>query len=336
MKCNTSTAQFVTMQESCKLEMQNTCETKLFLPCNPTPAQWVAAAQKVTPVIQNDIELANALQRLGKGQLDYVVITNVPIDSTLCDPPENGMRPVSKLMPTSEITALGLMQAAGLTPLSYREEKGDQLVHEVAPSPHLAHTKSNAGKVELGMHSDNSILEAAFRPEFLLLLALINDAATGTRIAPALEAFMQLSPRHQELLTGANYRVQTPDSFDKAFNNKKILSEFRPIITFDDAGGIKAAGNLYAVAPKNKAARIALEAFNEALIDVSREIILHPGMALIFNNEKVFHGRGEIKTGKRWLQRVFGKIDLTALRNATQSTPMDYIFSVRQLICNFK
>lgn len=68
------------------------------------------------------------------------------------------------------------------------------------------------------------------------------------------------------------------------------------------------------------------------LPEVTRPIVIRPGEALLFNNQRVLHGRPAIQRGERWLQRLYSRRCLRALREATGTGPDSTIFSVSQLI----
>ena len=322
----------IQLQDQTKKDFTDFVEKGIMVPSNALPQQLVEISKKAAPILARDTFLAEAMKALAAGDLEYIIVNNMPIDRHMCKPPLNGQRPANKYSWTSELGLLALLDIGGISPLSYKEEKGEELVHQVAPSPSQENTRSNSGRIKLGMHSDNSILNAEHRPDFLALLALINEPETPTEIASVQKASALLSSKHQRLLQQPLYRLKTPDSFDKAFGNRKIVSEYRPIVGRDAKGSLYAAGNLYAVESKDASAELALAAFGEALEDVSESIVLQTGMAIVFNNGKVFHSRGTIKPGDRYLQRVFGKTNLHDIRVATDTTANDYIFSIKPLL----
>lgn len=330
--CNIQCSACITLQEDVRQEFQNLCESTLVLPVNPAPFELVEASKVTADILAKDEDIVKAAREFASGKSEYLLCRNMPIDSRLPMAPKNGERPKDKLYWTSEMLLLSLLRVGGMAPLSYFEEKGDELIHQIAPVLNSEHTLSNGGKVKLGMHTDDSFLHKDVRPEFLALLCLINQPCTPTDIASVRQAYELLSAKHQQLLMQPLFRVKTPDSFDKGLGNRKILSELRPIVSLDDTGSLCAAGNLYAVECKDQSAQIALLAFGEALEDVSKSIVLQPGNLLIFNNAKVFHSRGQIREGDRYLQRVFGRVDLDVIRKETNATKDEYIFSVKDLL----
>lgn len=263
------------------------------------------------------------------GGASFVAMKNLLIDEPLPEPPTDGKRPQDKGW-VSEATLFSILHMAGLVPCSYIQEKAGALVHEVTPVPGLEETQSNAGVKAFDFHTDNSILKPEYRPEFLTLLGLINEHEIPTFIAPIDWAFAELSSRHQQELMKPLYRVESPDSFH-IFGGKVLRSELRPLVTRNADGDLEIAGNLYAVTTREPQAQVALDSLRSVLPEIAESVVLTPGTAVIFSNSRVLHGRAAISGGKRWLQRCFGRKDLTALRQATGNYTT-YSFDIQQLI----
>lgn len=263
------------------------------------------------------------------GGVSFIVMENLPIDNPLPETPKDGKRPDGKSW-VSEATLFAIQRIAGLQPLSYLQEKGGVLVHEISPMPGLEQSLSNSGVAALGFHTDDSILKPEYRPEFLTLLGLINERHTPTFIAPIDWAFAELSSRHQRELMKPKYRVESPESFH-IFGGKVLRSELRPLVTRNADGDLEIAGNLYAVTTREPQAQVALDSLRAVLPEIAESVVLTPGTAVIFNNSRVLHGRAAITGGKRWLQRCFGRKDLTAFRQATGNYNT-YSFDIQQLI----
>lgn len=276
-------------------------------------------------------EILQNLGQLKQSQgLPFSVIRNLPIDKNPGKPPADGKPSLAKTTNISEKTLLAVCAAAGLLPVAYQQEKG-VLVHEITPVSGQERSLSNEGRTSLGFHTDDSILKRCYRPEFLFLLGLVNQPETPTYIAVLDEALQELSPRHRRLLEELLFRVEAPQSFN-LWNGKVIQSEWRSLVTRNSNGETEIAGNLYALATKTKEARTALDALNDVLPHVAKEVILQPGDLLLFDNAKCFHGRAAIsKAGDRWLQRLFCRRSLTDLRRATGSNNT-FVFDIKFLV----
>ena len=276
-------------------------------------------------------EILQSLTRLKQSQgLPFSVIRNLPVDENPGKPPADGKRSLTKATNISEKILLAMCAAAGFQPVAYQQEKG-VLVHEITPVAGKEESLSNEGRTSLGFHTDDSILKACYRPEFLFLLGLVNQPETPTYIAVLDEALQELSPRHQQLLEEPLFRVEAPQSFN-LWNGKVIQSEWRSLITRNSNGEAEIAGNLYALVTKTKEAQTALDALSDVLPHVAKEVILQPGDMLLFDNAKCLHGRAAVsKTGDRWLQRVFCRRSLTDLRRATGSNN-SFVFDIKFLV----
>jgi len=264
----------------------------------------------------------------------FLVLQNIPIDRNLPPAPTDGKRPKQKTW-VSEMVLLAMASAGNLQPLSYREEKGDTLVHEVAPIAGKELLFSNGGRVPLGFHTDAAILKRYYRPDYLMLLDLINQSQTPTYIAlldDALKALkeLELGFHYECILQESRFRVESPESFNY-WGGKVIKSEPRPLIIKGTHGKNEIAGNLYAVKTSDEEAASALKAFISILPQVAKPIVLHPGDLLIFDNHRCLHARAAIQ-GERWLQRIYCRHSLEQLRRATGVGNDCYVFETRSLV----
>jgi L-asparagine oxygenase len=273
-----------------------------------------------------------SLDALATGRISHLLIKNLPIDQTLPAPPTDGVRPAEKGF-QSEAVLLQLQLAAGLQPLGYFEEKAGALVHQIAPAQNRASELSSAGSVALGWHTDLGILKTEFRPEFLSLIGLRNEAATPTLIADLSEALAALNQRDAallEVLRQPCFRILSPASLVWR-GGKTLQSEPRPLVTAH--GGFETiAGNLQTVVTTDRLAQQALEALQVAVEAVARALVIAPGECLLFQNGRVLHGRKAIQRGQRWLQRVYSRRSLQPLREATASPNSTVIFSLAEII----
>jgi L-asparagine oxygenase len=293
-----------------------------------TDQQLLALVQRhplALPTIQPSLEA------LASNRISHLRIENLPIDCDLPAPPSNGVRPAGKGW-QSETTLLQLALACGLQPFGYLEEKAGRLVHEIIPAANRAGELSSSGSVALGWHSDMGILRSVWRPEYLFLIGLRNEALTPTLIAALDDALAVLRQRDAslvEVLRQPRFRIESPASL-VWHGGKSLISEARPLVA-SHLGFDTIAGNLQTLVSTDAQAQQALEAFEEAVTAVSQPIVIGVGEACLFNNARVLHGRPAIQGGPRWLQRVYCRRSLRQLRQATAS-PNAVIFSISELL----
>lgn len=319
------------LSEKTKIKFEQACKAEV-MPINPNASDLIAIAKRLKPILEEDLKFVEKCELLSSEQVPFLVYENIPVDSNLPEPPVNGKRPPDKLSWVSEITQLSILMLSGYTPFSFIEEKGDELIHQIAPATGKENTKSNGGKIKLPWHTDESILPYVDRPQVLLLSGLINESSIGTSISVASDAIEYLTKSEMNTLMGNNFRIETPDSFDDYLKGMKILSAWMPILRFDENGVLRANGNLHSVKSKNRQARKALEALMFQLTLTQKSVVLKPGVAIGFNNSLCFHQRGKIGSGKRWLQRVFGTKNIDHIRAFFNADNETFIFDAHKLV----
>jgi L-asparagine oxygenase len=282
-------------------------------PDQPFPDLWETARQLAVYLKPLEKELRKVTQ-YGR---PYAVIEKLPIDDELPATPLDGKHPADKGW-VSEITLLAMLHIAGLQPLSFKQEKLGKLIHEIVPIPGFSHTQSNAGRVPFDWHADNGHLLREFRPEFLLLLGLRNPAETKTWIADVADVMEKLqrhSPECDRILRQPRYRMKNPDSFD--YNGNSIVTKPQPFITTNQQGYDEVTGNLGNIQALDNEAKTALETFGSVLKQpIAKSVVIKPGTLLMFNNLRCLHARDAVLSD-RWLQRVYARTSLDALRAAT-------------------
>ena len=284
-------------------------------PDKPFPALWEAARQ--SDVYLKPLE--KELRKVSQYGRPYAVIENLPIDEELPPTPLDGKHPADKGW-VSEIALLSVLHRAELQPLAFQQEKNGQLIQEIAPIRGFSQTQSNAGRVPFAYHADNGHLPREFRPEYLLLLGLRNPGETKTWIADVADVMQKLRREYSEcdrILRQPRYRMQSPNSFD--YNGNSIVTKPQAFITTNQQGYDEVTGNLSNIQALDEKAKTALETFTSFLKPpIAKSVVIKPGTLLMFNNLRCLHSRDAVLSD-RWLQRIYARTSLDALRAATGS-----------------
>jgi len=253
-----------------------------------------------------------------------LIIENLPVDPRLPPVPLDGLRPLTK-QAVSEAVIAGLIGRRAAI-LAYANEKSGSPIHELAPVPGLEMTQSNAGRTPMEYHTDGAFLPSRFRPRGLLLFGLFN-IDTATLVLTAERLMDAASPELRDALARPWYRHAPPTSF-----SCEAVCRPGPILWRDDDGAACVAAASSAIEPLNSAARDALREFRWLCAELTPlRIVIQPGTALLFRNDRVLHGR-EAVSGSRWLQRAYFIDSLAPLREATNSDPRAFCFDAQALL----
>ncbi|WP_405974470.1 TauD/TfdA family dioxygenase [Streptomyces sp. NBC_00988] len=191
--------------------------------------------------------------------------------------------------------------------IAFREEKSGALVQNVVPVRGLESSQSNAGSVDLEMHTENAFHPN--RPDFVGLLCLRNDhsGTAGTLVSSIRRALPLVPDGARRVLTEARFVTEPPPSFragdatvphavldgDPADPNIRV--DFAATVALDDEG------------------KQALEQLRDALVPASRMVVLHSGELAFIDNRLALHGRSSFVPrydGRdRWLHRAFVHLD---------------------------
>lgn len=255
---------------------------------------------------------------------DAVWIENLPVDLDLPPAPTHGRRPLSKSA-VSEAVIVGLIERHAAI-LSYSNEKCGAPIHEIAPVAGLEHVPSSAGRVRFACHTDVAFLAPRFCPRGLMLLGLRNQTAAPTSILPLDRILEAAQPALVRSLAKPIFRHPAPSSFGLA------VAATSPILWTDEAGTARIAVQSHAVQPTNEEARSAIAEFRALLERLEPEqVVLMPGTALLFKNDRVLHGRDAF-SGERWLQRAYFTGSTAPFRGRTGAAEGEFAFDARRLL----
>ena len=255
---------------------------------------------------------------------DALLIENLPVDPQPPRPPSDGKRPASKTT-VSESVIAGLIEGHASI-LSYTNEKAGAPIHEITPVEGSENTASSTGRVPFACHTDAAFLAPRFSPRGLLLFGLVNEPSAHTAVLPLDRILEAAGPALVRSLEKPIFRHPSPSSFEVA------ESVIAPIVWRDERGVARIAVQTHAVQPINEEAREAIAQLR-ALLDTldTERVVLRPGDALLFKNDRVLHGRDAF-TGERWLQRAYFTESLTPFRERVGAPHHTFVFDAARLL----
>lgn len=255
---------------------------------------------------------------------DALLIENLPVDPQQPRPPSDGKRPALKTA-VSESLITGLIEGHAAI-VSYINEKSGAPIHEITPVAGAEHTTSSSGRAPFACHTDAAFLAPRFSPRGLLLFGLLNEPRAHTAVLPLDRILDAASQSLIRSLEKPIFRHPSPSSFQVE------ATVIAPIVWSDSAGTPRIAVQTHAVQPVNEEAREAIAQLR-ALLDTleTERVILSPGDALLFKNDRVLHGRDAF-SGERWLQRAYFTDSLRPFRERTGAPRNAFVFDASQLL----
>jgi hypothetical protein len=257
---------------------------------------------------------------------DALLIENLPVDRELPAAPSDGKRPAGKTA-VSEAVIAGLIEGHASI-LSYTNEKAGAPIHEITPVAGQEHVPSSAGRAPFACHTDVAFLAPNFAPQGLLLFGLLNQSGAPTAVLPLDQILEAASPSLVKTLGKPIFLHPAPSSFEL----KAAVTG--PILRRDAHGIARISVQTHAVQPVNEEARVAIHQLR-ALLDSLEpvRVVLGPGDALLFRNDRVLHGRDAF-TGERWLQRAYFTDSLAPFRESTGVAAPGFVFDAKALVQN--
>ncbi len=259
---------------------------------------------------------------------DAFLLENLPIDPHLPPPPSDGKRPPSKSAVSESVIAGLIEQHAAI--VSYSNEKAGAPIHEITPVAGMEHVPSSAGRAPFACHTDAAFLAPRFSPRGLLLFGLRNQTGAPTAVLPLDRILGAAPPALVRSLRKPIFRHPAPSSFEMT------ASVIAPIVWHDPRGIARIAVQTHAVQPADGPgageARNAIAQLRSLLDSLEIErVVLHPGNALLFKNDRVLHGRDAF-TGERWLQRAYFTDSIAAFRELTGAAAPEFAFDADLLL----
>jgi L-asparagine oxygenase len=292
------------------------------------------------PVIDIDKSLARlhvAFARLPIDQLQAVLdfgrhvdtpgvtlVRNLPVDPTLPATPVDGGPSPDKQTFVAEGVLLGLSQLLG-EPVGFTTEKSGRLVHDVVPVRAGATSQTNqSSHVFLNFHNDIVHDEIGrydvSNPDFLVLNCVRQDAGkvAVTYYADARDISHGIDPCILDTLRSPLFRLNAPGSYVRdVAAGAEVLSMPIPVISGPvDCPEIAISAN--GVHGLTEEAEQALVELQRTCLEVTHQVTLAAGTALLINNRKGLHARSPFPAkhdGRdRWLQRAYLRRSLWTIR----------------------
>lgn len=253
-----------------------------------------------------------------------MLVRNLPVDPELPATPVDGNPSPDKKTFVAEGVLLGLSQLLG-EPVGFTTEKDGRLVHDVVPVRTGATSQTNQSSyVFLNFHNDIVHDDLGrydlSNPDFLVLHCLRQDAGKEavTYYADAREISRSLDPRILQTLRRPVFRLNAPGSYVRDIaGGVEVLSEPVAIISGPPwCPEISVSAN--GVREMTKEAGQALVELQRVCREVSHQVKLEPGTALLINNRKGLHARSQFLARHdgqdRWLQRTYLRRSLWNIR----------------------
>lgn len=233
----------------------------------------------------------------------------------------------------NNLLLIGILASAGLEVFSYREQNAGQIAQNVIPIPGKEDVDSSAGRVPLGWHTDDAVIQRNYRAEGIALLCVNNDAGSRTYFINVNDIIGRLGQRTVTILTEPRFRFATPESFN-IFGGKLVYSELRPILTPQQGSLYEVACAEYSTIASrtDKDALSALHRLRSTLADDGgTSQLLQPGDCFVFSNVRGLHSRDAI-VGRRHLKRAYFRRNLDNLRALASADDNARVFNCQDFI----
>jgi hypothetical protein len=214
-------------------------------------------------------------------------------------------------------------------PFQYLQQNDARLVARVTPIEGFENTQSGSSRGNFGWHTDDRIFDRDFRTQWIQLMGIHNPGHSHTLIAPIDEIIQRLPQNILKILMEERFEVKMPTSFGF---KKQIWSQPISIISINTMNEYEVGVPTYHVRPINhldNATQDALNVFINTIESCRYEVTLSSDNLLIFNNNRVLHGRSPIP-GDRLILRTYVRSDLNALQSVSSSN--GNIFDARLLL----
>lgn len=267
---------------------------------------WLAEARRLSCRVPLRVRETIRQYRHDPGPDGLLVLSNLPVDASALPrtPTISGSVERAATVPSC-ISALLSLQLGEM--IAFSAEKSGALVQNVVPVPGFEASQSNAGSVNLTMHTENAF--HANRPDFVSLLCLRADhtESAGTTVSPIRRALPLIPPGVREVLAEPRYVTEPPPSFQSGGS-----AEPHPLLS-TDAEDPNIRVDFAATSALDGAANHAMERLREAIEQATTSLVLRSGDIVFIDNRVTLHGRTYFEPRydgqDRWLHRTFVHLD---------------------------
>ncbi|MFI0982579.1 TauD/TfdA family dioxygenase [Streptomyces sp. NPDC021093] len=262
--------------------------------------RWLAAARDLSCALPATLRTALRNFSADSGRAGVLQIHGLPVGPL---PPTPTRRESVERRATVPASALVLCAMVLGEPVGFEGEKHGALVQNVVPVPGAERSQSNAGSVNLEMHTENAF--HPHRPDFVALSCLRQDldGVAGLRVASLRRAIGLLSAEHREILAEPRFRTDPPPSF----NGSGVAVAHGAVSGAPEDPDAQV--DFHATTPLDAGAARAMAALREALEAVVDTVYFAPGDLAIVDNRVALHGRTPFTPRydghDRWLHRAF-------------------------------
>ncbi|MEU0146248.1 TauD/TfdA family dioxygenase [Streptomyces sp. NPDC006288] len=266
--------------------------------------RWLAEARDLSCALPTTLRTALRNFSADSGQGGVLRIHGLPVGPL---PPTPTQRESVARTATVPASALVLCTMVLGEVVGFEGEKHGALVQNVVPVPGEERKQSNAGSVDLEMHTENAF--HPHRPDFVALSCLRQDpdGEAGLRVASLRRAIGLLSAEQRGILAEPRFRTDPPPSFN---GSGSAVAHGAISGAPEDPD---AQVDFHATTPLDAGADRAMSALREALEAVVDTVYFAPGDLAIVDNRVALHGRTPFSPRydghDRWLHRVFVHVD---------------------------
>jgi len=282
--------------------IKNINNRQLLEKCNPI--------NKVLCKIEGLTELYTIFK---KGNHSFIIIDNLPITNTIPN--------------VFQLIAIGLSKFLGEA-FQYKEQNFGKLNGHLTPIEKFSGIENTGqGNGSFGWHSDDAILTKDLRTEWIQLLCEDNTANTVTQITLVDDIINKLTAKDIEILLEERFYFRSPHSFNLNSNSINRKGSILSLIN----GKYEINYSSYNCLPLDrldKEAIFLIRKIAKIADEHAIDLMLKPGQAVIFNNNRVIHRRNKV-SGNRSLYRTYIKKDLSSLHNVKGNK--ENIFSIFDL-----